>query len=84
MRRQLLITEVYHYKKYSTDKIVKMAKLKVTQVRSKIGSTERVKRTLKALGLSKISSTIVIDSNPELLGMIRKVNHLVKIQEVKE
>jgi len=61
-----------------------MAKLKVTQVRSKIGSTERVKRTLKALGLSKISSSIVVENTPELLGMIRKVDHLVKIQEVKE
>jgi len=61
-----------------------MAKLKVTQVKSKIGSTERVKRTLEALGLRKISCTVVVENTPALLGMIRKVDHLVEVQEVKE
>jgi len=60
-----------------------MAKVKITQVRSKIGSTKRQKQTLEALGLKRISNSVELESNPQIQGMIRKVNHLVKIEEVK-
>lgn len=60
-----------------------MAKVKITQVKSKIGSTKRQKQTLEALGLKRISNSVELESNPQIQGMIRKVNHLVKIEEVK-
>jgi large subunit ribosomal protein L30 len=60
-----------------------MAKVKVTQVRSKIGRPERQKRTLHALGLGRINRSIEHEVNPQILGMIRTVSHLVTIEEVK-
>jgi len=59
-----------------------MAKVRVTQVRSKIGRPEDQKRTLAALGLGKISRSIEIEINPAIFGMIQKVNHLVKVEEI--
>lgn len=59
-----------------------MAKVRVIQVRSKIGRPEDQKRTLAALGLGKISSSIEIEINPAISGMIQKVNHLVKVEEI--
>ncbi len=58
-----------------------MAKIKVTQVRSRIGSTKRQKRTLDALGLRKISSTVEIEATPQMLGMVNKIKHLVNIEK---
>lgn len=60
-----------------------MAKIKVTQVKSKIGSTQRQKRTLEALGLKKISATVEQEATPQILGMVKKVSHLVKVEEIK-
>ena len=60
-----------------------MAKVRITQVRSKIGSTKRQKATLDALGLRKIRHTIEQESTPEIMGMINKVNHLVSFEEIK-
>ena len=57
-----------------------MAKLKVTQIRSKIGSPERQKRTLEALGIRKMHQTIEVENNPVIMGMITKVRHLVKVE----
>jgi large subunit ribosomal protein L30 len=54
-------------------------KIKYTQVKSGIGSTERQKRTLEALGLGKMNRTVEVESSPQVLGMINKVKHLVKI-----
>ncbi|MFN4146601.1 MAG: 50S ribosomal protein L30 [Runella sp.] len=59
-----------------------MSKIKVTQIRSMIGRPEDQKRTLAALGLGKINRSIEVDPTPALAGMIRKVNHLVKVEEV--
>jgi len=56
-----------------------MAKIKITQVKSKIGSTKSQKATLESLGLKKVRSTVEHDENPVIIGMIRKVNHLVEI-----
>ena len=60
-----------------------MAKLRVKQVKSKIGSTKRQKQTLEALGLKKMNSVVEHETTPQIEGMIRKVNHLVVVEEVK-
>jgi large subunit ribosomal protein L30 len=60
-----------------------MAKVRITQIKSKIGSTKRQKATLEALGLRKIRHTIEKEGTPEVLGMISKVNHLVSFEEIK-
>ena len=52
-------------------------KIKVTQKRSQIGSTKRQKKTLEALGLGKIDRTVEVEASPQMLGMVRKVHHLV-------
>jgi len=57
-----------------------VAKVKVTQVRSKIGHSERHRGTLRALGLGKIGRTVEHDESPVLAGMLRKVRHLVRIE----
>lgn len=59
-----------------------MSKIKVTQVKSGIDRPENQKRTLKALGLNKINRSVEIESTPALLGMVRIVNHLVKVEAV--
>ncbi len=60
-----------------------MAKFKITQIRSRIGSTARQKKTLDALGLRRMNRTVELEGSPQVLGMVRKVNHLVKIEESK-
>jgi large subunit ribosomal protein L30 len=58
-----------------------MAKIKVTQIRSRIGSTERQKKTLDALGLTRMNRTVEVEGSPQILGMVNKVKHLVKVEE---
>jgi large subunit ribosomal protein L30 len=58
-----------------------MSKVKITQVRSKIGQSERHRGTLRALGLGKIGRSVEHEEGPVLAGMLRKVRHLVKIEE---
>jgi large subunit ribosomal protein L30 len=58
-----------------------VAKLRITQVRSQIGETQRHRGTLRALGLGKIGRTVERKDSPETLGMLRKVRHLVRIDE---
>lgn len=60
-----------------------MAKLKITQVRSAVSRQKDQGRTLKALGLKRIRHTVEQEDRPEILGMIRKVQHLVEVEEVK-
>ena len=57
-----------------------MAKVRVTQVRSQIGQSERHRGTLRALGLGKIGRSVEHDETPVLAGMLRKVRHLVKVE----
>jgi large subunit ribosomal protein L30 len=57
-----------------------MSKVKVTQVKSSIDRPERQKATLRALGLKKISQTVEHEATPQILGMIKKVAHLVKTE----
>ena len=58
-----------------------MAKVRITQVRSQIGQSERHRGTLRALGLGKIGRTVEQEETPVLAGMLRKVNHLVRVEE---
>ncbi len=57
-------------------------KLKVTQTKSIIGQKWDMKLTVKALGLHRIRHTVVHNDTPQIRGMINKVNHLVKVEEV--
>ncbi|MCP4321826.1 50S ribosomal protein L30 [Ancylomarina sp. DW003] len=58
-----------------------MAKIKITQVKSKIGSNARQKKTLEALGLKKINGTVEHEATPQIKGMVAKVSHLVTVEE---
>ena len=58
-----------------------MAKLRITQTRSQIGQTQRHRGTLRALGLGRIGRSVERTDSPETLGMLRKVRHLVRIEE---
>jgi large subunit ribosomal protein L30 len=57
-----------------------MAKVKLTQVKSVIERPKKQKLAMQALGLTKIGRSVEIESNPAIEGMIRKVNHLVKVE----
>ena len=59
-------------------------KLKVTQVRSVIHRPKDQKDTVRRLGLHRINDSIVKEDRPEIRGMIRKVQHLVRVEEVKD
>jgi len=59
-----------------------MKKIKITQVKSGIDRSERQKLTLKALGLTKLHASKEVEATPQILGMVRKVNHLVKVEEI--
>jgi large subunit ribosomal protein L30 len=61
----------------------KMAeKLKITLVKSTIGAVPKNKKTVVALGLNKIGKTVEMPDNPAIRGMIRQVNHLIKVEEI--
>lgn len=59
-----------------------MAKIRITQVKSKIGSTERQKKTLQALGLRKLNSSVEVEATPQIKGMVNKLSHLLNVEEV--
>ena len=59
-----------------------MAKLKITQVKSKIGGKENQRQTLRTLGLRKLNDTVVKEDRPEIRGMVNTVSHLVTVEEV--
>ena len=59
-----------------------MAKYKVTQVRSTIKRPKDQKQTIKALGLGRINKSVEVEGTPQILGMIRKVGHLVSVTEL--
>jgi len=60
-----------------------MAKLQITQVKSKNSATKRQEATLESLGLRRIRQTVVREADPITLGMIDKVLHLITVVEVK-
>ncbi len=59
-----------------------MAKLKLTLVRSIIGKPKRQKATVQALGLKRINQTVEKEVSPQVLGMVKKVQHLLSVTEV--
>lgn len=59
-----------------------MATIRITQVRSIIKRPQGQKDTMKALGLTKMHKTVEHEATPQILGMVRKVNHLVTVEEV--
>ncbi len=59
-----------------------MKKIKVTQLKSIIDRSERQKRTMAALGLKKMNASVEVVATPQILGMVSKVNHLVKVEEL--
>jgi large subunit ribosomal protein L30 len=63
-------------------KITDMKKIKITQVKSGIDRSERQKLTLKALGLNKMNATKEVEATPQILGMVKKVNHLVRVEKI--
>ncbi|MDX5321450.1 MAG: 50S ribosomal protein L30 [Bacteroidota bacterium] len=59
-----------------------MAKIRVTQIKSTIDRSQKQKATIEALGLKKINHTVEHEATPQILGMIGKVNHLVKVENI--
>jgi len=55
--------------------------MKITQVKSGIGSTRKIRATLVGLGLTKMNKTVTRKNTPELQGMLNKVRHLVRVEE---
>ncbi|GGG89635.1 50S ribosomal protein L30 [Polaribacter pacificus] len=60
-----------------------MAKIRVTQVKSKIGRLQSQKRTLEALGLRKMNQVVEHEATPSIIGMVNTVKHLVSFEEIK-
>jgi large subunit ribosomal protein L30 len=60
-----------------------MAKVRITQTRSQIGQSQKHRGTLRALGLGKIGRSAEHAEGPELAGMLRKVRHLVRVEDAK-
>jgi large subunit ribosomal protein L30 len=59
-----------------------MAKIRITQVKSKNGQPERQKKTLEALGIRKLNHSVEHEATPQILGMVVKVRHLVKVENI--
>jgi large subunit ribosomal protein L30 len=59
-----------------------MAKIRITQIKSKNGMPERQKRTLAALGLRKMHHSVDHEATPQIMGMVEKVRHLVKTEDI--
>lgn len=59
-----------------------MKKIKITQIKSGIDRPQRQKDTLKALGLNKVQATKEVEATPQILGMVKKVDHLIKVEEL--
>jgi len=59
-----------------------MAKIRITQVKSKNGKPERQKRTLEALGIRKMNHSVEHEATPQILGMVAKIKHLLKVENI--
>ena len=59
-----------------------MARIRITQVKSKNGKPERQKRTIEALGIRKLNHSVEHEATPQILGMVVKVQHLVKVENI--
>ena len=61
--------------------MAKAKKIKIRQIRSLSGCTSRQRRTIEALGLGKICKTIEVEGTPQILGMVKKVSHIVEVEK---
>ena len=59
-----------------------MSKIRIKQIRGKIGSPKRQKKTLLALGLRKLNQPVEVEATPQILGMINKVKHLIDVEKI--
>ena len=59
-----------------------MAKIRITQIKSKNGRPERQRRTLEALGIRKMHHSVEHEATPQILGMVDKISHLVKVEKI--
>lgn len=67
----------------SNIKLLIMKKIKITLVKSPIDRPERQKETLKALGLNKMNASREVEATPQIEGMVRKVLHMITVEDVK-
>lgn len=58
-------------------------KLKITLVKSYIGRPEKQRKVLRGMGLQRLNKTVLLSDTPEIRGMVRKVTHLVTVEEIK-
>jgi large subunit ribosomal protein L30 len=84
MPRRWQLKEELQLKKYSVLDRGYMAKIKIIQTRSVIDRPVRQKRTIEALGLGRPNYEKIHNDTPQIRGMIKKVNHLVRVEQVKE
>jgi len=61
---------------------IPMAKIRITQIKSRIHCTKRQKLNLDALGLRKLNASVEQEATPQILGMVNKVKHLLKVTEI--
>jgi large subunit ribosomal protein L30 len=59
-----------------------MAKIKITQIKSVIDRSERQKKTIESLGLRKINHSVEVEATAAIIGMVKKVNHLVAVENI--
>ncbi|HOB83917.1 MAG TPA: 50S ribosomal protein L30 [Bacillota bacterium] len=59
-----------------------MARIRITQIKSKNGKPERQKRTLEALGIHKLNHSVEHEATAQILGMVEKIRHLVKVESI--
>lgn len=59
-----------------------MAQIRITQIKSIIDRPHRQKNTIKALGIKKMNGTVLHETTPQILGMVEKVKHLVKVEHL--
>lgn len=59
-----------------------MAKIRITQIKSTIDREESQKRTVRALGFTKLNQTIEVEATPQINGMVKKVSHLLKVEQI--
>ncbi|HDP67376.1 MAG TPA: 50S ribosomal protein L30 [Candidatus Marinimicrobia bacterium] len=60
------------------------ARLRITQIKSAIDYRQRARRTLEALGIKRMHHTVIQPDNPAIRGMIKSIEHLLKVEEIKE
>lgn len=60
-----------------------MKRIKITLVKSVIDRPETAKRTVTALGIRKLNGSVEVEATPQILGMVRRVQHLVKVEDIQ-